>query len=478
MTPKSTGAWRLRAVAFSLLLIPVASCDNMKDTLLDAPIPTVIDPSAANSAAGADALRIGALSRLRSITAGAGSGDSPWMFAGLLTDEWKSSDTFSQRNETDQRSVQDNNANLTPVLRDLYRARTSAREAIVALTQYAPTPAANIGQMWLVMGTAEVYLAEWFCNGSPLGDASTGTPESTAPMTNAEVFALALAHFDSALATVTATDAFTTTIRNSAATMKGRVLMDLNRPTEAAAAVAGVPTNFRYSGTFSLTSGSNQIWSLGASAKRWTVGDSFDASGVIKNALPFASAKDPRVPVLGTTSGTSALGRGFDGATNLVSTTLWGRIDSTAIYSGIDARLIEAEAKLRANDITGMMAILNTLRAAPQPLGSLTMTSGFPSSTTLVPIVSSTAMAALPDPANTTDATTLLFREKAFWTFSRGMRLGDLRRLIRQYNRAEDVVFPSGTFHKGGVYGKDVNFPVTVDEQNNPQFTACLDRKA
>jgi len=29
-------------------------------------------------------------------------------------------------------------------------------------------------------------------------------------------------------------------------------------------------------------------------------------------------------------------------------------------------------------------------------------------------------------------------------------------------------VFPSGTFHKGGVYGKDVNFSkLTVDEQNN-----------
>src|SRR5205085_11705629 len=137
-------------------------CDNMKDTLLDAPIPTVIDPSAANSAAGAEALRIGATSRLRAITSGSGAGDSPWMFAGLLTDEWKSSDTFSQRNETDQRSVQDNNANLTPILRDLYRTRTSAREAINALRVYAPTPAANIGQMYMVMAISETYIAEWF----------------------------------------------------------------------------------------------------------------------------------------------------------------------------------------------------------------------------------------------------------------------------------------------------------------------------
>ena len=90
------------ATATGAALLLGAGC-GAKSTLLDAPIPTVIDPSAANSPAGADALRLGALSRLRQITAGSGSGDSPWMFAGLLTDEWKSSDTFSQRNETDQR---------------------------------------------------------------------------------------------------------------------------------------------------------------------------------------------------------------------------------------------------------------------------------------------------------------------------------------------------------------------------------------
>src|SRR5215470_5596546 len=167
-----------RSVAMLACLVALSSaaCTDPKQTLLDAPIPTIIDTSAALSAAGADALRIGALSRLRSITAGSGSGDSPWMFAGLITDEWKSSDTFSQRNETDQRSVQTNNANLTPILRDLYRARTSSGEAIAALKQFAPTPPSNIAQMYTVLGIAETYLAEWFCNGTPLPDPYTETP--------------------------------------------------------------------------------------------------------------------------------------------------------------------------------------------------------------------------------------------------------------------------------------------------------------
>jgi hypothetical protein len=455
----------VRVAAIGAALCIPAACDNAKDTLLDAPIPTVIDPAAVQNADGAESLRIGAFSRLRTITAGSGAGDSPWMFAGLLTDEWKSSDTFSQRNETDQRLVQTNNANLTPILRDLYRTRNSAREALNSLTQYKPDPAYNLGQMYFTMAMGELYLAEWFCNGIPLGDASTGAAVyGTTSYTNAEVYAFAKAHLDSALTLAPAGNGSTPadTIRYSASIALGRVLIEQGKFAEAAAAVANVPTAFQLKATFSLTSGSNQIWSLNTSAKRWTVGDSFDASGIIKNSLPFASAGDPRVPVKGSSTGTSASGRGFDGATNLVALTTFARTDPTPMLSGLDARLIEAEAKLNANDIAGMMTILNNLRTNPQNLGT----------------INTPVMAALATPASQTAAVDLFFREKAFWTYSRGQRLGDLRRLIRIYGRTQDNVFPTGTFFKGGSYGPDVNFPVTVDEQNNPIFTDCIDRKA
>src|SRR5678815_2066652 len=105
-------------------------CSDTKDDLLAAEDPDIIPPSALTTPEAADALRIGALGRLRNMTAGAGQGDSPWMFSGLLTDEWKSGDTFLQRNETDQRTVQENNANWNSVYRDIHRARTSAREAL------------------------------------------------------------------------------------------------------------------------------------------------------------------------------------------------------------------------------------------------------------------------------------------------------------------------------------------------------------
>ena len=109
-----------------------------------------------------------------------------------------------------------------------------------------------------------------------------------------------------------------------------------------------------------------------------------------------------------------------------------------------------------------MMTIMNALRTSAQKLGKLD-----------VP-----AMAALPVPTSQDAAVSLFFREKAFWTFGRGQRLGDLRRLIRQYGRTQDQVFPVGNYYKSGVYGADVNLPVTDNEVTNPNFHGCIDRSA
>jgi hypothetical protein len=88
----------------------------------------------------------------------------------------------------------------------------------------------------------------------------------------------------------------------------------------------------------------------------------------------------------------------------------------------------------------------------------------------------------LTDPGSADARVNLLFREKAFWTFSRGQRLGDLRRLVRQYGRSAGSVFPEGAHYKGSTYGADVNFPLVQAERPNPNVPdtggtdACLDR--
>ncbi len=62
--------------------------------------------------------------------------------------------------------------------------------------------------------------------------------------------------------------------------------------------------------------------------------------------------------------------------------------------------------------------------------------------------------------------------------YATGSRLSDLRRLVRQYGRNPESVFPTGVHFKGLPYGPDVNFPVSFDEENNPNFDGCFDREA
>jgi hypothetical protein len=75
----------------------------------------------------------------------------------------------------------------------------------------------------------------------------------------------------------------------------------------------------------------------------------------------------------------------------------------------------------------------------------------------------------------------LLFRERAFWTFGRGQRLGDLRRAIRVYNVPAIQIFPGEAGvnpRKNANFGPDLNLPVPQAETNSGQFSACSDRKA
>jgi len=166
------------------------------------------------------------------------------------------------------------------------------------------------------------------------------------------------------------------------------------------------------------------------------------------NGLPFLSAKDPRLPVVATGQ------RGFDRITpfNLQEKYPDQQAD-VVLADGIEARLIGAEAALRAGTPGPAFATLNALRATK-------------------------GLAPLTDPGSEAARADLLLRERAFWMWGTSHRLGDMRRLVRQYGRAQDTVFPTGEYHKGGEYGSDVNFPVSSDERNNPKFTGCIDRSA
>lgn len=459
------GGRTTQALAASLLLAAGSACSGVTDSLLEIEDPDLILPTNVNSLPGARAVANGALGRFVGMTAG---GEGSWLYGGLLTDEWTTSSTFIQNDETDQRKIQLLNTQVTGFYRGMNRTRTAANQAIPLLQMFDSTNKALLAEMYFARGFAEMQLALDFCNGLPLSDAAGAEVVYDSPRTNAEVFQVAVASFDSAIA-LAGTDAASVNVVNAAKIGKGRALMALNQYAAAAAAVTGIATSYRYQHTFSLTTNSNVIWNQGFSAKRYSVGDSIDGNNrdiLVRNAIPFTSAKDPRLPVTDTKF-TAPLTVGQDGGTVMRLTAIYDRLTAIDVVNGTDARLIEAEALLSANDVTGWLATLNGLRSGPNRVTQIGTV-----------VIGATALPDLADPGTPEARVSLLFREKAFWTFARGQRLGDLRRLVRQYNRPSTAVFPEGVHFKAGTFGADVNLPVVTDEENNPNFTGCLDRNA
>lgn len=129
-----------------------------------------------------------------------------------------------------------------------------------------------------------------------------------------------------------------------------------------------------------------------------------------------------------------------------------------------DAQLILAESQIAAGS-PAWLATLNDMRTGPTNIGTITIS----------------GMAPLTDPGAKPAQLSLLFRERAFWTFARGQRLGDLRRQIATYGFTAAQVFPGeGGINprKNSAYGPDLNLPVPQAERNNLKFGGCTDRKA
>ncbi|HET7632888.1 MAG TPA: hypothetical protein VFK16_11325 [Gemmatimonadaceae bacterium] len=458
--------WAVAACAIVGGGLLLSSC-QWRDQLLEPQNPGLIDPSAVQTPAAAMAVKVGAMGQFRKLYAGCPGEECLWQESGVLADEYKNSDFQNTRQDIDQRTITSNNPTLDYFA--ITQLRGYLRDGIAVMQQLLPDSTADIGELYMALGFVEMSLAENYCNGIPLGHTINGEVTLGPPLMDAQVFDSASAHLDTALALTTGADADNVFIHRAALIAKARALIDLGQYAQAAALVStsAVPSAYQYVMATDPADNNddNGIWVLNNQIARITVSDSFDIIGGVPttttNALPFASARDPRVPVASGDSVNPTVAP-EDGSTPQFVQLLWGRDDPIPLVSGIDARLIEAEAALNTPNIGAMMTILNGLRAAPPAIGDY----------------QPAPMAALPTPGTVAEARTLFFREKAFWTFGRGQRLSDLRRLIRQYGLTQDQVFPTGAYFKGGVYGTDVNFPVDDSERSNPQFQGCIDRNA
>lgn len=455
MIDSLTARGHARAAAAAALVAAAAAAGCGRDRLLDVETPDQITPEQANSPTGANALRVAAIGNFAYFYGGdyGGSFHGLNISSGLLSDEMESA-----RGGTEHLDSRAQNEALQPLgntWASVGQAHTQIIRAVGALREFAPeataaeraTKATQIAQLYALHGMLYVLVGENYCNGVPFATANDEEPD-TESLSNVALFNLAIAQFDSA-GTAAGTTAADAAIRNLVAVGRGRTLVNLARLPDAAAAVTAVPTNFVYSIEYSQTTVVNAVYDWMNATLNYAPADREGTNG-----LPFVSANDPRVTVIRGTTGAPTPRAGQDGI-NHFTQTVFSRGDSPVpLATGVEARLIEAEAALATSDAAAFLARVNAARATRTDLPALT------------------------DPGAAPARLDLLFRERAFWFWGTAHRVGDLRRLVRQYNRPAASVWPTGAYFKGGTFGTDVTLIPSQAEKNNPDFTACTDRNA
>jgi hypothetical protein len=430
---------------------------------LDVSDPTAIEDDELNNPQGAALLRAAALRALSSAT------DDGAYNSGLLADEFlfilppgatpqAHPDVLLDRRESRQYEA-------TGFADGGYgpwqQLRTKASQSLPKLRAYAPAPEAKAAEALALRAFATLRLAEDFCPAFPLHEVVDYKVIYGAPHSTQEAFERALADLDSA---VTAA-ADSARILHLAKVWRARTLLGLGRVAEAAAAVEGVPTDYVAMAEYFVDPAelTGTLWNTALAFEQ----HGFMAKGVANQeggtGLDFIGAADPRVQV-------TPLGLAVDGVTELYGMGKYPDENAPiVIASGIEARLVEAEAALEGGG--DWLGILNALRTtcidaagcpAPAPAGSGGV-AGLPP---------------LTDPGTEASRVDLLFRERAFWLFGTGHRLADLRRLVRDYGRPAESVFPTGAYHQGGAYGAatSIPFPAAREVPYSPAVTGCTSR--
>jgi hypothetical protein len=449
-----------RLASAALLVAVLAGCE---DRTLAVRTPDVVPISSTNSASALPTLSASIIANFTFAYAGDGGNVNEGVIqdGGLLADEYISSDTYPTRNQLDMRAPQNTNANTNTVFANINVFRKFAEDAIQGYSKYEPGVAQE-AEAYTWAGYAYVLIAENYCTGIPFsfvnnatGAVTYGQLESTDQMWHD-----ARVRFDSALAilaadTVSADASSIPTETYFASVGKGRALLDSNDAVDAAAAVAAVPVSFNY---FVATSTNterqwNGVWTYDNNERRYSIPDNEGINGLTYRSdgtetgagcAGVTLAGDPRITWFDN-------GAGFNTAAENYAECIYPSVSSNiSVATGVEAQLIIAEADLKASNMGGAVAAINSARAQLGAPGTFTFASAVPDS-----------------------QVTELFKERAYDLWLTAHRLGDLRRLVRQYGFAADAVFPTGAYQFGGSYGEGVAMPLPSTESSNPNFKAC-----
>src|SRR5688500_17841629 len=369
----------LKVTVLAVGVIAASGC-NLGD-LLEVEDPDVATPG---SLTGEDALPVllaGAFGDFQLAYSGDNAGVTEGMvnLGGLLADEFEIAESFPTRVPIDRRDIDNVNTTLNTAYSYVHRARAAAELSARRHQEFAPNTPGHALSL-AIAAYSYILLGENFCSGVPVSTLTdAGGTEFGPPLSTQELFTEAIERFDAAIAAAEADSPE----QYQAMVGKARALLNLDRPADAAAVAADVPDDFVFHVQHSDNTArqENGVFAYVNIQGRWTVADNEGGEG-----LPFRSAADPRV----TFELDPDDGVGFDGVTPMFHQLKYPEREiDVVLASGTEARLIEAEAQLRAGNATAWLGILNALR-----------TPGLP---------------ALTDPGTPAARVDLMFRERAFW---------------------------------------------------------------
>jgi len=432
-----------RLIATLVLIATLPACD----TLLDVQDPDIIEPDQLRTLQGASALYNGAIGEFALAKDGAAGGPGSALglvqAMGWFSDEFSFGGTPPLIRAMDLREMDPQNASWDQMYQNLHVARVSAEDAASLLQEVSAGADPRIGELYAVSAAVHILMGEAYCGAVPFSrtepEIEYGMPLSTDQIMDRAIERLNMA--DQAAGG-------SARIANFARVLRGRALLNQGNFAAAAAAVASVPTDFLYETVHSTNSSREENFMY---VDNWELDRYSVSNNEGGNGLDFATAGDPRVP-------TEYVGVSrFDSETPMYRyLKLTSRAAPVETASGNEARRIEAEAQMNAGDFAGWIATINAARG----------TAG---------------MDPVPDPGTQDARVDLMFRERAFWLFNTGHRLGDLRRLVRQYGRAANSVYPWGPYHKDNLQrGTDLSLVIPGNEANNPNYDLgdCRDGEA
>lgn len=350
--------------------------------------------------------------------------------------------------------------------RDINSARIRAQQARTLLNEYGDVATqALLANTYSIEAYAILFLAENGCSGIPLTYIPfEGSVEYTEGYTTTELFNIAVSLFDSALSF----DHDSASFYTLANVGRGRAYLGLGRLDSASLAVRELYQDnpafeIAYSDAFTPrdSSRNTRFWTFRDSLHQgipttrqeldYVFIENFKGNTGMEWVAPVIQFQDPRIPVGVIVNN----GRSFPQQRKFL-----GGAVRIPIASWIDAQMIQAEAFLNQDALSGTSWLI--------PINEARRTIGLSDTT---------------DPGTPEARVDLLFKERAFWFYLTGSRLGDMRRLVRQYGRHVSQVYPFGLYTKAPgtsnylhlqIYGEHFVFAPPVDEYRyNSQYNGC-----